>query len=686
MHVVLESWNNVRHEERLNPILTSPRATSSPREVTVDASRFDALARAFSETETRRRLIGIPVFLLGWLGPDSLASDDDVEAKPRRRKQHQRRARDHRRDVRDEKKKSKKKSKKGKGKGNAVPPPVTVPPVTVPPGAVPPTDCTPDCTNKPCGGNGCPGGSCGACANGLICSDPNNGGICQCPVERICGTACCTGAQICISGTCCPESRTCGPVCCSAGEACSDEECVPDVSNKCQTCGQCTTCVADEGCQAGCDPECTTQILCERANANDDFAKLTRYLTDQEYDVARNPEALVFVGTAESTTRKIFVAHYTNTAQPNAFADITFVMDDDEPTTSFIIFRQDEVPTHGAFLNEEGIVEIIEAPEGEDHSRVRRERQDLSRRESEKSQGATTRSAVAPEITKDTNFCTSGLLLLCAMDASIVCTFAPGRLAPFIVSAAANRVLLEQVLGLGCGQLVSFVCDAEMVGRHCCEAVWGMAPPNQYCHGSCCAGPDGVCAAPAGADIQICCLRDQDASADGIDVCCPSHRQCGVSGCCRVGEVCQDGFLCRSACNPADCPGNQTCVSAGPLYPTSCGCEGNCEPGQVQDSQTCECSTVDPEDPTCACYGGAAQKVCNQHGCHCATCTGCENGTYVTNIPPGYVVCMEPGGTINPCEYYEDGIDQCLTARSYSPVPCDGCCIHQLYACNAAPE
>lgn len=92
VHVVLESWNNVRHEERLNPILTSPRATSSPREVTVDASRFDALARAFSETETRRRLIGIPVFLLGWLGPDSLASDDDVEAQPRRRKQHQRRA------------------------------------------------------------------------------------------------------------------------------------------------------------------------------------------------------------------------------------------------------------------------------------------------------------------------------------------------------------------------------------------------------------------------------------------------------------------------------------------------------------------------------------------------------------------------------------------------------------------
>lgn len=116
--------------------------------------------------------------------------------------------------------------------------------------------CAPGDSNCPCGP--CPGGetrvkgfqadpcSCGPCCpNARFC--PSGGGdgsapqCCDagfacvnnntcCAVERVCGSSCCTGSDVCVAGACqppaCPDGRArCGGACCQAGVDCINGSC-----------------------------------------------------------------------------------------------------------------------------------------------------------------------------------------------------------------------------------------------------------------------------------------------------------------------------------------------------------------------------------------------------------------------------------------------------------------------------
>jgi hypothetical protein len=157
----------------------------------VDASRFDALSRLFSQTPSRRRTLqALSGLLLGGMfrrdpAPETLA-------KKKHGHHHKKKPR-----------------------------------------------CSPNCAGKSCDSDGC-GGSCGTCSGGTSCQ----GGTCVCPGGRTpCGAICCTaptgspvasiacdtssGAPVCACAY--RTAEVCAPGCASPGTFTTD--CAPFASD-----------------------------------------------------------------------------------------------------------------------------------------------------------------------------------------------------------------------------------------------------------------------------------------------------------------------------------------------------------------------------------------------------------------------------------------------------------------------
>jgi hypothetical protein len=151
----------------------------------MDETRFDTLARSFTETPSRRSALGL--LASSALGGLLTLGTISTEAK----------------------KKKKKKRKKSA---------TTVPPTTL--GPVSPPPCVRDCTDKLCGDDGC-GGSCGPCEGGTCPS-----GQCECPLGKkhcegtcIPDTHCCPADDNCPSGKVCNGAGTCVRPC-PTGDEC----------------------------------------------------------------------------------------------------------------------------------------------------------------------------------------------------------------------------------------------------------------------------------------------------------------------------------------------------------------------------------------------------------------------------------------------------------------------------------
>ena len=208
----------------------------------MDAPQFDALSKALSGGDTRRRVLGALAAVPALGGLAALLSPDEAEAKKRRAK--------HRHAVDAEKKKKKKKKCKP-----------------------PTTKCGKKCFNLQADSANC--GGCGvACAAGTTCksgtctcSGANCGG-CSASCNTCCNDVCCTQAgAICAedTGACCvpeSESQTCAGKCggifnnCGVKINCGDCACQPGSCPACQVCnGNPLQCNPDPGQQGDtCSP------------------------------------------------------------------------------------------------------------------------------------------------------------------------------------------------------------------------------------------------------------------------------------------------------------------------------------------------------------------------------------------------------------------------------------------------
>jgi hypothetical protein len=184
----------------------------------MDASRFDALVRAFASGGTRRRLVAVLAALP--LGGSLLPISEEAAAEhprdwmKRRNKQHNRK----RRNQRGRNKNQKKHQNMGRGKGGGKP------------GNCAPSGqacqqnsncCGGNCfdqicanTVTQCGGVACPAGATGCCDDGC-CSTPAN----QCNQEGLCCAPNCPGRECGPDG--CGKAGTCGT--CRSGQTCDTQ-------------------------------------------------------------------------------------------------------------------------------------------------------------------------------------------------------------------------------------------------------------------------------------------------------------------------------------------------------------------------------------------------------------------------------------------------------------------------------
>ncbi|MFN8677491.1 MAG: hypothetical protein U0Z70_14040 [Thermomicrobiales bacterium] len=180
----------------------------------MDAPQFDALSKALSGGDTRRRVLGALAAVPALGGLAGLLGRDEADARKRRAK--------HRRhDVDAEKKKKKKKKKK----------------------------CKPDATAVTCNGK------CGSVTNN--CKQTVNCGACTC--NPACGTC-----EQCQGTTCVACEPCCNGFCCSrAGAICAEDTgacCVPESESV--TCnGKCEGVINNCGVKINCGP-CTCDPVC----------------------------------------------------------------------------------------------------------------------------------------------------------------------------------------------------------------------------------------------------------------------------------------------------------------------------------------------------------------------------------------------------------------------------------------
>lgn len=164
----------------------------------MDDHRFDALARAISQSSSRRSLIGKSIAILGgltFLG--SATRPDTIEAARR---------------------------------PTPTPRPVTCPGQQIPCG----TDCCcPDGSSK-CGGDCCPDGAAECCDNACCYGECYGEELC-CPDGSVfCPDGACCDGRCMDDGTCCPGQRACdGRACCPEGMKCCRPRpgaflCIPD--------------------------------------------------------------------------------------------------------------------------------------------------------------------------------------------------------------------------------------------------------------------------------------------------------------------------------------------------------------------------------------------------------------------------------------------------------------------------
>ena len=218
--------------------------------VTMESGRFDALARSFSTTDTRRALLRLlaqlPLAagfaaLLGE-GPDAGAQQDPERGSSHRH--HRRRARNRHDPGQNKDHRKGKRKKQGRKKGNGQ---------TPPPGPAPQPSCVPESKAQTCAGkcasvtNNCGTlDDCGACschpscgecftcdpATGECIVDATQGGdacgepgqVCQADGRCACNDGSCGSGRRCAGGQCICDATSCPTGCCDEAEVCHIDE------------------------------------------------------------------------------------------------------------------------------------------------------------------------------------------------------------------------------------------------------------------------------------------------------------------------------------------------------------------------------------------------------------------------------------------------------------------------------
>jgi len=218
--------------------------------------------------------------------------------------------------------------------------------------------CVPPCpAERDCDGTCCPAGQ--------YCI----GGACvACTPEQYCTTQCCPEGEYCVRGACvpCTPERYCVSYCCAEGQICLDGFCVyPELT--CPTCAPCQTCDVDSvtgeyNC-AECQDACHGTALCQQANKDASFVKLSQHLDKLGFVPDQGPQELV-LNLDGAWTRSVLGIYYTHPTLADETAYLFYGEEATGETGTYAIRIRAQETKLGYFVNASGQVEEITPPWG----------------------------------------------------------------------------------------------------------------------------------------------------------------------------------------------------------------------------------------------------------------------------------------------------------------------------------